>query len=442
MNALHAAALAASLSIASGAAAQQPAPTSPEPTREQLQQELADLKARIAKLESRDAQQQAASSPQTKSEVLSDAQRRSALTQPAPLTAGYDKGFFIRSDDGHFLFKPSAFFQFRYVANAGEDAAGDDEIDSGFELRRTRFRFDGNAFSPNFTYSFVFDTERSGGSVLLLDAWGQYQFAKDWAVKFGQFKESVFHERDVAPTNQLAVDRTLVDAVLGGNNTNRVQGVALVYGGGKADDVRAEFALHDGANSRNTNFQDQAAGDWGVGARGEWKVGGDWANYRDFTAHGTKQPLFVLGAGADLTQAGDVDILRAAADAQWENAKGWGLYGAVHGNQTDAGDAGDTFDWGALAQAGYLLNKKVEVFGRYDILRLDDVAPGDEDTFNELTIGANYYLGPDGAYLHRAKLTFDVVYLPEGAPSTQTGLGILGSDEDQFVFRGQFQLQI
>lgn len=417
-----------------------PAFAQQEPTREALQRQLTELQARIAKLESRDANQ--AGAAQTKQEVLADAETRSKLGSATPLTAGYDKGFFIKSEDGAFSLRPGLQAQFRYVANAGEDAGGDDEIDSGFELRRTRFRFDGNAFSPDFTYSFVFDTNRSGGSVSLLDAWAAYKFDEKWAFKLGQFKESVFHEKDVSFTNQLAADRSLVDAVLGGNTTDRVQGVALMYGGGKEDDVRAEFAVHDGANSKNTNFQDQPAGDWGVGARGEYKVSGDWANYKDFTAKRTKDQLFVLGTGADFTQAGDLNILRATADAQCETVDGLGLYGAVHGNQTDAGDVGDSFAWGALAQVGYLLNKKTEVFARYDILQFDDVGLGDEDTFNEFTVGANYFFGADGAYLHRAKLTLDFVYLPEGAPSNQTGLGILGSDEDQFVVRGQFQLQI
>jgi type II secretory pathway component PulJ len=437
-TAMKGAALAASLSIASIASiasAQQP-----ESTREQLQQELEQLQARIAKLESRDVQQ-AAAAP-TKQDVLTDAEKRSTLGTAMPLTAGYDKGFFIKSEDGTFLLKPGAVFQFRYVANLSEDAGGDDHIESGFELRRTRFRFDGNAFSKDFTYSFVWDANRSGGAVSLLDAWAAYRFAPQWSVKFGQFKESWEHEKDVPFTNQLAVERSLVDAVIGGNQTDRVQGISLLYGGGKDDDVRAELAVTDGANSKNTNFENTPAGDWGVGFRGEYKLAGDWANYRDFTAKGTKDQLLVLGTGADFTQAGDLDILRATADAQWKNTHGLSLYGAVNGLQTDTGGAGDGFDWGALAQVGYLLNKKVELFGRYDILQLDDVVPGDEDTFNEFTIGANYYLGPDGAYLHRAKLTFDVVYLPDGAPSAQTGLGILGSDEDQFVFRGQFLLQI
>jgi hypothetical protein len=331
--------------------------------------------------------------------------------------------------------------QFRYIANVGDDDEGDSHIDSGFELRRTRFRFDGNAFTPDLTYSFVFDASRSNGTVSLLDAWAAYKFSPHWAVKVGQFKESWSHEKDVQFTSQLAVERSLLDAVLGGNVTDRVQGVALIYGGTKADDVRAEFAVSDGANSKNTNFQDQPTGDWGVAARGEYKLSGDWASYKDFTAKGSKEDLFVLGAGTDFTQAGDSDVARATADAQWENAQGLGLYGAVLGAFNSA-DGGDSTDWGLLAQAGYLLNKKVEVFGRYDLLKLDSDTAGGDDTFNEFAIGLNYYLGPDGAYLHRAKFTVDVLYLPDGAPSSQTGLGVLAGDEEQFVFRGQFQLQI
>jgi hypothetical protein len=432
--AVRGAALAASLSIASLASAQ-----TPEPSREQLQQELAELKARIAKLEANSAQQASAQETKaTKDAVLTDADRRSKLGAGS---AGWDKGFYIKSDDGNFSLRPGVQVQFRYVANLSEDADGDDHLDSGFELRRMRFRFDGNVLSPDLTYSFVFDTNRNGGNVTLLDAWARYKFDPKWAVKVGQFKESWEHEKDVTFAEQLAVERTLVDAVLGGNQTDRVQGVSLIYGGNKEDDVRAEFAIHDGANSKNTNFQDQPTGDWGLGVRGEYKLKGDWASYKDFTAKGTTQDLLVLGAGGDFTQAGDSDILRSTVDAQWENTRGLGVYGALHGNFGDSDTAGNTFDWGAVAQVGYLINKKVEVFGRYDLVEFDDdTANG--DTFNELTVGANYFLGPDGAYLHRAKFTVDFVYLPDGAPSDQTGLGVLASDEDEFVLRGQFQLQI
>jgi hypothetical protein len=75
------------------------------------------------------------------------------------------------------------------------------------------------------------------------------------------------------------------------------------------------------------------------------------------------------------------------------------------------------------------------------VLLLDDDF-ADNDVYNEFTVGVNYFLGKDGSAGHRAKVTVDVVYLPDGAPSTQTGAGIFAADDDQFALRAQFTLQI
>ena len=91
-------------------------------------------------------------------------------------------------------------------------------------------------------------------------------------------------------------------------------------------------------------------------------------------------------------------------------------------------------------QAGYLLTDQLELFGRYDIIQLDQETEGGEDTFNEITAGVNYYLGDKGSYVHKAKLSLDVTYLPDGSPSAQTAQGVLGGEEDQIVVRAQFQL--
>ena len=39
--------------------------------------------------------------------------------------------------------------------------------------------------------------------------------------------------------------------------------------------------------------------DWGVAGRFEWKATGDWRAYRDFSAIGNKDDLFVLGVGGN-----------------------------------------------------------------------------------------------------------------------------------------------
>jgi hypothetical protein len=152
-----------------------------------------------------------------------------------------------------------------------------------------------------------------------------------------------------------------------------------------------------------------------------------------------------VGAGADYTDRVGSDVLLSTVDAQYEVADKLIIYGALHGDYTDPHESADNrshFDWGALAQVGYLISKQVELFGRYDVVVLDDtaVAAGAEDTFHELTAGFNFYFGPGGAYIHRAKFTLDASYLPNGAPSDQTQAGILAASDDEFVVRAQFQL--
>jgi hypothetical protein len=102
----------------------------------------------------------------------------------------------------------------------------------------------------------------------------------------------------------------------------------------------------------------------------------------------------------------------------------------------------DRTDYGAVAQVGYLLTASWEVFGRYGVIFFDEDAVAGEDTIHEIAGGVNYYLGPDGSYKHSAKVTIDAVYLPNGFPSNQTGLGILDGDEDELVLRTQFTLAL
>jgi len=264
---------------------------------------------------------------------------------------------------------------------------------------------------------------------------------------------SVFQERNLSGFAQLAVDRSLLDALIGGAIIDRVQGVSLIYGGRGANSLRAEVAFHDGANSRNTNFQDTFDSstppdgiddrtDWGAAGRVEWKPFGDWKQYKDFSAIGNKTDLLVLGAAGNIDGAPSANIFYGTVDAQWETAGGLGVFGGLFVRNRDRRGAEDFTDYGALIQAGYLIGKQWEIFGRYDVTKFDkdSVATGLENTINEFTAGLNYYLGEDGKYQHRAKITLDVVYLPDGSPSNQDSLGILGSTEDEWVLRGQFQL--
>jgi hypothetical protein len=434
-----------------------------EPSYEELLRENQLLKAQV---EEQRARAVAAGQPGfTKAEadatverVIGDADTRSQLLAGNGVTAGWDNGFFIKSDDGNFTLKPGVQAQFRH-ATAHTDGLkndGGDSTVSGFEFRRLRFRFDGNVFTPDFTYSFVWDVNRSGGGVTLLDGWFKYKFADAWSIKGGQFKDPVHHERLLSGFTQLAVERTLVESLIGGNLTDRVQGVSLIYGDYARDNpLYAEVAFHDGANSKNTDFRDSQPGasgqpatfqaDFGAAGRVEYKLFGDWKDYRDYTAKGVKRDLLVVGAGVDFTQRDGSDQFLPTADVQWKSPFGLAAYAAAYARQIEFRNAtgeDSRFDWGAQAQISYLFTPAWEVFGRYDVTHFDGDFQAGENTFHEFTAGFNYYFGRDGRWVHRAKFTLDVNYLPNGAPSDQTGVDVLASTGDEFLIRAQFTLQL
>jgi hypothetical protein len=428
-----------------------------EPSVSELQKRIEELESRLSQLEPTTTGPSADSVDRAIAEVRVEADRQSQLLALEGVTAGYDRGFFIQSADGAFSIRPGFQFQFRSIANYRDNPPNtleDDSFETGFEVRRTRFRFDGNAFSKDLTYSLIWDTSRSGGGVTLLDAVVAYKLAPTWTVKVGQFKENVFQEKNVSGFSQLAVDRSLVDAVLGGNLTDRVQGIAVAYGASDKP-LRAEFAFHDGANSKNTNFQDGAT-NFGFGGRAEYKFFGNWSDYRDFTAKNGKEDLLVLGIGADvsdrrgtvLTTPGSVTVL-PGIDLQYEHDGKLSLFASANARYQDLRNTtgeDSRLDYGFVVQAGYLVNPKWEPFVRYDVIFLDDdfVGSGVDDTIHEITAGVNYYLGPDGAYQHRAKVTVDVIYLPDGTGplGDQNGLGLLSGSDTQFAVRAQFQLAL
>ncbi|WP_428936797.1 porin [Fontivita pretiosa] len=418
-------------------------------SREQLLEQIESLKARVAQLEAN--QQQALNAQdvnQTVERVLRDAERRSKLlADGGGLTAGFDKGkFFLRSEDGNWLLMPGFLFQARHTTNWNTD--DEDDIQSGFDIRRMRIIFEGNAVSTDLQYKFQWETRNTDGQVFLQDAWARYKFAKNLRFQVGQFKDGIHHEEALADQFTLAADRSFVNALIGGGNIDRIQGAMLMYDDGK---LRVNLVAHDGYNTKNTSFTDSGGGtafvgvtdpNFGFSARAEYFLSGTPRQYDDFTAMGNTEDLLVIGLGANWSQGGDSDVVFHTVDAQWENAAGLGLYGALYAMWRDIGDgaaipSGDYYDYGAQIQAGYMVVQRCEVFGRYEYIALDDGAlvAGAEDTLHEVTVGTNYYY-----HGHNAKLTLDLSWLPNGSPTSIGLLGIAAGDDDQLILRLQAQL--
>jgi hypothetical protein len=324
--------------------------------------------------------------------------------------------------------------------------------------------FDGTFFQQ--AGYFVQFSADQGASVTLLDAVASYRFGDSpFSVKVGQFKDPVWHERNVSEANLLAVDRSLTEAFLAGGQGSRIQGAALIYA---QDRVRAQVVAHDGFNSQNTKFFDAGgvgAGvggesgvtptDFGFSGRAEYMLIGDRSDkfnpfneYEQFTSLHAKQDILVAGGGADFTQAGSNDLLAHSADLQFNSVSGLALYGAYLGTyrsiHTNQGvPVGYYYDSGFLAQASYVLCQHFEPFIRYDWTHFDPsstraVAGLNSHLLQELTAGANYYI-----FGQKLKLTLDGSWLPNGSPADSDALGVLrDSGKYEFVLRTQVQIAI
>jgi hypothetical protein len=412
------------------------------PTQDELQRQVAELRQRIARLESSqravgDAQVAAAVDA-----VFTDAQRRSQLLSVEGFTAGWDKGFVIRSADGAYRLQAGFLFQFRNITDFRDnaDADGDDDIQNGFEIRRTQLIFQGNIFSPNLGYLFMFEAGKDGDTALQ-DAFISYKFAQTpWTLKAGQYFDPVSPELRNGPPRRLAVEPSVADFLIGGGREDRVQGASLIYGGYAADTpVNVEVMLHDGLASKNTGFADTTTS-FGVAGRAEFKCFGDWPNYKDFTAAGNKNDLLVFGVGADYTDGDNAASVLAQVDALWEPGK-FAFYGALLMRNLDRRNSAldDTFDFGGVAQAAWLFNEHCEGFVRYSLTEFGEPPVDADDSIHEFCIGGNYYISPSAP--HHAKITVDLTYLPNGAPASLSGFGIAGgTSDDEIVLRAQFQL--
>jgi hypothetical protein len=390
-------------------------------------------------------------------------------------TSGYDPavGFVLRSDDGLFSLHPGVVLDFRNMTSYREKvpANGGSEVptpsystENGFDFSRVRFTFDGRV--TQYVSYFVQLQADQGTSFGLLDAYWAYHFSPDspFAVKVGQFKDPLWHERNLSEATLLAVDRSLAEFLLAGGQTSRVQGVDLMF---DQDRVRGQLVYHDGFNSLNTKFFDggglgagvgDGAGvtptDFGVTARGEYMlIGNRTADFnpftteydRQFTALGDKQDILVVGGGADFSQASSNDVIFHTADIQYDTTCGFSAYAAymasyraIHVNQGVA--KGYYYDPGFVVQAAYLVTPKLEPFIRYDYayLPLGSTTNLRTGEVQEFTLGANYYF-----LKHNVKFTLDGSYLPNGAPSDSDALGVLkDSGHNEVVVRFQMQLAL
>ncbi len=373
-------------------------------------------------------------------EVLSDADTRASMMSNG-VYAGHDgKKFFLASEDGTFKLTISGHMQFRFIVNSRR-GSGADDLESGFQLRRTKLAFAGHIGDPKLTYKIVVSASRVTGVVGLEDFIIGYQLNDNWKIMVGEMKLPFLLEELISSSMQLAVDRSSVTEYF---TLDRGQGIQFAYSNGN---IRGAFMISDGANSEGVDFQSDAT-DIAFTGRIQFKLMGDWKQMSDFVAWLGKDPAAFVGAaihheiGETGTPGANNDFTVWTVDGLVK-VDGWTLMAAINGLSTENEAAADFDDLGILLQIAYMATDQLQPFVRWEHL---DVDKGTE--MDLVTAGANYFFKN-----HNAKLTVDVVYGVDplvGAPAralnshVSSGLGLrtdAARKDGQVALRTQFQLK-
>jgi hypothetical protein len=422
-------------------------------------------------------------------------------------TAGWNDGFFLRSSDGRFLMKFGGLMQTRYIwSNIRENSpafGGDTQPDrEGFDLGPwSSLWVNGHVFSPDVTYMvkgywvngnsiYINDSAQtpfyplfgdSAGPIELADAWVRVALDDQWSLRVGQYRVPFSRETLIADSNQIAVDRSVIDYHLGLWYTQGIELESLTddsrwrlsFDEGGVDNLAGEFQLV-GTQPMNRAYY-VTDSEWSFNSRFEYKLAGGWEQFGQFTSPQGDESGMLLGVAAhystskpfqtgDSSDEGQNEWFGLTADWTWQMG-GASLFmsGYWHHVQSDSAyldgnsgvSAATTFEvpdatniWGAVVQGSMYVTQKHEVFARFEAgeMQFGDLSNGgnqinglygEEHTMTLLSTGLVWYL--DGQDL---KWTTDMgVNFTDLSPAwydPQAGWRV--SEDGEFVFRSSFQL--
>lgn len=366
--------------------------------------------------------------------------------------------------------------QFRYMFNSRDEltpgALGDDDTTMGFDTPRTQVRLSGSV-TDDISALIVFDfgSAENGtaqGTANLLVAQGAWTLNDNWTLLFGQWHVPVMSSENFAPEHTLAVEKSFTNEFF---NVGYSQGLALAYGGDNFKFVGAfcdgaEYITNYGAVS-NSAFNAPGESDVSLTARVDWLVEGTWDQFADATSwRGSNYGVKLGGAfhwqtqgdtnpsdnsGGTIPGYDDTTVSLWTLDAQVEG-DGWNAMAQYVGHDVDISATTDVSytNHGFILQGGMFVSDQVELFGRYDIIMLDDalVAANTDDNYQSITAGMNYYLVPES---HAAKFTLDAVFTLDESTNIDaiyggvgsndpSATGLLGLSDSEFLLRGQLTL--
>lgn len=346
--------------------------------------------------------------------------------------------------DGTNKMRVSGFTQFRYNLNWRDDPSGaagaphDSGFTNGFEMPRTRIIFSGNVLDPNLSFKVEgqFSDGNGDGGFGLLDAFTAYKFSDEFTVAGGQFQIPLMREWYSSPFGVQGADYSVVTQAF---SPGYSQGVWGTY---QSDAFKAIFGLDDGMRAANTGYASPLEADYGLFARLEGKLSGDWNRFNEFASWKSDSGMAsMIGGGLHYQHNGNTahpgsgavpqaQLIQYTIDASFEFGGG-NLYGAFVGLHSDPDDGGGSSldDFGVQLQGGFFVAEQDELFGRWDWLIPDDdrSAGGNDDDFHVLTFGWNHYLVPDS---NAAKFTAEMSWFLNEIDSAA---GLAGTDRKSVV---------
>lgn len=230
-------------------------------------------------------------------DVLADADTRASLSGGP--TAGFDDGFYIRSEDGnfslHFHMDLQLLWLYNHVQSDYQGVAGlngsrrtDANDDYGFSLgARNRLKWQGHVFDPSLKYKFQVAYKpnrqqlgREQSLVQLQDAYIEKDIGEELSFRVGQFKAPFLQEMLFEGGHLQTVERSAVNFNF---SVGRTTGAMMTWEPG---DIRVRAMYNNGEHEINNNVILGQTPSQAVTARFDWKPYGNWHEFD----HGISKP--------------------------------------------------------------------------------------------------------------------------------------------------------
>ncbi len=424
----------------------------------QNQQQIQQLQEKIQQLEA----ERAADKEQVEKAVAED---KDAWYKK--FKAGYNKGFFLESDDGNYSMRMRLRTQFQFsVNNTDNKETGEKDTATDFNIRRFRIKWDGHAFRPWFNYVAQISADNNG-NFQLRDAYFDAAYNTQIFPRVGQNKVPFNREELTSSSSLQLVERSIVNEEFA---WGRDRGVGLY---GQLFDMLTYGAGIYNGDGRNGNSVDSNL--LYVGrlqlnpccgklkyASESFPIGGAYKmepmNFKE------KEPLFAFGAafaalpGLNIDQKtpdppiddrfdqlgiqfGDVYAVSADAQFKYQIFSITGEYdgrwikpqGANEAAVFPVSDLSTAYDQGFRVQGGiFIVPHLVELAARWAYVDYDsetglDPEERQPDKSWQVTPGINIYLSHD----NRWKIQLDYNYIKNEFTT--------GADTNENIFRAQLQ---